>query len=103
MLNRQWVLVGFMLLALLLAPHLAVAQEAGEVPAEAQDHLANAQDYERGGQYGLALVELDQALALAPEWADAIQLQPTVQAEADAAVAQAAGAAASPPPAPAAA
>lgn len=48
------------------------------------EHLDNARDYERARQFGLALVELDQALAAAPGHATALDLHAKVSAEATA-------------------
>jgi hypothetical protein len=100
-------LASILLATVLVGPHWASAQDAADIPDEAVAHLANAQDYQASGQLGLALVEVDEALAIAPDYADAQQLQAqlsiqataTVQQALDAQAAAAAAQAAPPPPA----
>jgi hypothetical protein len=81
------------------ASNSAVAQGAGSagqaaaaassgVPPEAQEHFANAKDHSDAGRRGLAIIEVDQAVAMAPRFAEAQDLQKSLRAEATAEVAQ---------------
>jgi len=56
--------------------------EQATLIAQAQEHVESAHDYDRAGQFGLALVELDQALGIIPGFEPALQLQTVVKAEA---------------------
>ena len=80
---------------LALAPEFVAANDlrmqasieatAVAVVAMAQEHVDNASTYRQRAEFGLALVELAQALAVQPSYGPAQQLRPTVQAEATAA------------------
>lgn len=60
-----------------------------EIRAEVEDHLTNARDYSNRQQYGLALVELEQADALLPFEGDTLLLRRQVSASATAQAQQA--------------
>jgi hypothetical protein len=61
---------------------------------QARTHLIDARDYRSQGQLGLALVELDRALALAPRLSEASQLQTELRTSATAQIVAAATSAA---------
>ncbi len=65
---------------------LATAGAAADRESQAGAHLSAAADYREAGEFGLALVELQQALALAPSLSAAHQMRGEVSAEATAQV-----------------
>lgn len=79
-------------------PPAAPATAARTVPAtatpfviseDAQEHYNNALDFHSEGNFGLALVEIDQAVAAQPDWTGAVDRRLSIRIEATRAVEQA--------------
>jgi hypothetical protein len=75
--------------ALQLQSQVQAQATVGVRHAQAEVHVSNARDQQASGQLGLALVELNQALGIAPDYEPAQELVNQVRAQATAVVQQA--------------
>jgi hypothetical protein len=71
------------------APKAASSASSSSLRDEARDHYLNAVDYRTSHQYGLALIEIDQAVASAPQSQDFERTRADIRTEATRTVQQA--------------